>query len=51
MNEEFETYKKDAINAAKDLRYGKTVVNKIRAAKNEAEIQRIMITERHKRLD
>ncbi len=51
MDEEFKTYKKDAIKAAKDLRYGWAVVDKIKSAKSEAEIQRIMTTERHKRLD
>lgn len=51
MDEEFKTYKKDAIKVAKDLRYGWTVVDKIKSAKSEAEIQRIMTTERHKRLD
>lgn len=51
MNEEFKTYKKDAIKAAKELRYGRIVVDRLKAAKTEAEIQRIMTTERHKRLD
>lgn len=51
MDENFITTKNDAVKAAKDLRYGKVVVDKIKAANTEAEIQRIMITERHKRLD
>lgn len=51
MDEEFKTYKKDAVKAAKELRYGDNVVNRIKAAKTEAEIQRIMVTERHKRFD
>lgn len=51
MDEEFKTYKKDAVKAAEELRYGDNVVNRIKAAKTEAEIQRIMTTERHKRLD
>ena len=51
MDEEFKTYKKDAVKAAEELRYGDNVVNRIKVAKTEAEIQRIMTTERHKRLD
>lgn len=51
MDEEFKTYKKDAVKAAEELRYGDNVVNRIKATKTEAEIQRIMTTERHKRLD
>lgn len=51
MDEEFKTYRKDAIRAAKDLRYGDDVVNKIKSAATEAEIQRVMVTARHKQLD
>ncbi len=51
MEGDFKSYKNDAMNAAKDLRYGKVVIDKIKAAKTEAEIQRIMVTERHKRFD
>ena len=51
MDEEFDFYKKAAIKAAKDLGYGNVAVGKIKNAKTEAEIQRIMITERHKQLD
>lgn len=48
---DFKNYKKNAIKAAKELKYGMIVVARIKAAKTEAEIQRIMVTERHKRLD
>ena len=51
MNAYLEDIKDETIKAAKDLGYGKHVVEKIRKAKKESEIQRIMITERHKRLD
>lgn len=51
MDEKFKSSQKDAVKAAKDLGYGKEVMDKINAAKTEAEIQRIMITERHKCLD
>ena len=51
MDEEFKTYKKDAVKAAEELRYGDNVVNRIKAAKTEAEIQRVMVTARHKQLD
>lgn len=40
-------YKKQALQAAKDLGYSKTVQNEIREAKTEAEIERIMVTARH----
>ncbi len=40
------TYRYFAIDAARQLRYGDTVVNKIRAAKDDAEIERIMVTAR-----
>lgn len=51
MDYDFKEYKKDAVKAAKDLKYGNSAVKKIKEAKNEAEIQRIMITERHKQLE
>ena len=41
-------YEKDAINAAKDLRYGKDVIESIKNAKSDSEIQRIMISARKK---
>ena len=42
-----ENYGNQAMIAAKDLCYGKEVVEKIKAAKNDAEIERIMNTARH----
>ena len=40
-------YKKEAIKAAKQLGYGKETKDKIRKAKTESEISRILITARH----
>ena len=42
-----DNYKKQAMIAAEDLRYGNEVIEKIKAAKNDAEIERIMNTARH----
>ena len=42
-----ENYRKQAIIAAKDLCYGNKIIEKIKAAKNDAEIERIMNTSRH----
>ena len=42
-------YRKQAIIAAEDLRYGNEVIEKIKAAKNDAEIERIMNMARHAR--
>lgn len=39
-------YKYMAMDAAKDLGYGPEVVSRIRAAKNDTEIERIMVTAR-----
>lgn len=39
-------YKKNALKAAKQLGYGKAVVEKIKAAKTDGEIARIMTTAR-----
>lgn len=35
-------YQKDAIRIAKDLRYGKEIIEKIKTAKTDNEIARIM---------
>ena len=43
-----ENYRKQAMIAAKDLCYGNEVIEKIKAAKNDAEIERIMNMARHK---
>jgi hypothetical protein len=40
------SYQYTAMDAAKQLGYGDEVVNKIRAAKSDAEIERIMVTAR-----
>ena len=42
-----EIYRKQAMTAAKDLCYGNEVIEKIKAAKNDAEIERIMNMARH----
>ena len=47
----FFDYKKYAVRAAKELCYPQETVEKIRQAKNDDEIRRIMTIERHKRLD
>ena len=39
-------YKKQALRAAKDFRYGDLVIAKIKAAKSDNEISRIMATAR-----
>lgn len=41
-------YRALAIKAAKDLGYGKEAIEQIEAAKNDAEIDRIMRSARHK---
>lgn len=40
------SYRKDALTAAKDLRYGPEVISEILNAKTDAEIERIMNTAR-----
>ena len=44
-----ENYRKQAMIAAKELCYGNEVIEKIKAAKNDAEIERIMNTSRHEK--
>jgi len=39
-------YKKQALRAAKDFRYGSDVIEKIKRAKSDNEISRIMTTAR-----
>ena len=39
-------YKTKVIRAAKDLHYSSDVINQIKAAKTDAEIERIMISAR-----
>lgn len=42
LNDPFETYKKQATQAAKDLCYPKKVIDKVKKAKTEREISRIL---------
>ena len=46
MGEALDIYKRFAIKAANDLRYGKAVINKIIDAKTEGEVIRTMIQAR-----
>lgn len=46
---ELEVYRRQSIEAAKDLCYGKDVVNDIKAAKSVSEIERIMIAARKRK--
>ena len=46
-----EDYRKDALEAAHCLNYGRDVIQKIQWAKNDAEIERVMITARHKSME
>jgi hypothetical protein len=50
-NEEIslDTYKKESAKAAKQLGYDSKVIDQIKNAESEAEIQKIMITARHKK--
>ena len=41
-------YRGNAIRAAKELKYDQAVINRIRLAKNDAEIERIMRTARER---
>lgn len=47
MCEKLRVSKKEAIKAAKQLGYSDNVVKRIKQAKNEPEITRILITARH----
>lgn len=44
-----ETFRRQAINAAKDFHYGKDVIKQLKEAKSDAEIDRIMKTARHEK--
>lgn len=50
-NEEIslDVYRKEAEKAAKQLGYGSKVIDQIKNAESEAEIQKIMVTARHKK--
>ena len=45
------SYRKEALEAAYGLNYGRDVIQKIQLAKNDAEIERIMVTARHKSME
>ena len=45
----FKTYQEDAIQAAKELMYGDKVIARLKKAKTEADICRIMATARNKK--
>lgn len=45
------TYRYFALDAARQLGYGDKVVSQIRAAKDDAEIERIMVTARKRLSD
>lgn len=44
-------YRYSAMDAAKQLGYGDEVVARIRAAKDDNEVERIMTTERKRRIE
>lgn len=46
-----EAYRNEALKAAKDFHYGESVYSRIKNANTESEIQRIMISARHKKMD
>lgn len=46
MSKEDYNYKRHAIRAAKDLCYGEATIEKLKKAKTESEIERIMRTAR-----
>lgn len=42
------SYKSSAIRAAKDLLYGDDIINQIKAAKSDIEVEKIMYTARNR---
>ena len=46
MGEALEVYKRFAIKAANDLKYGKAVISKIKNAETESEVIRTMVQAR-----
>lgn len=48
-NDTFKAYKSEAIKAAKDFGYGTEVIESLKKAKTDGEIQRLMIAARHKK--
>lgn len=51
MKNEKESFRKNAITAARDLCYGNIVLQKLRDAESIDEMQRIMINARHGKKD
>ena len=49
-NTHYKTYKEDAIQAAKELMYGDKVIERLKKAKTEADICRIMATARNEKI-
>ena len=47
--DEVGAYRKEALEAAKDFHYGKSVESAIKKAKTENEIINIMVSARHKK--
>ena len=45
----FKTYQEDAIQAAEELMYGDKVIERLKKAKTEADICRIMATARNQK--
>ena len=50
MSEALKRYRKEAKQAAIDLRYGEEIINAIRKAKSESEICNIMVSARRTKL-
>lgn len=46
----FKTYQEDAIQAAEELMYGDKVIERLKKAKTEADICRIMATARNEKI-
>ena len=46
---EHKSYKADALKAAKELGYGDDVIRRLRNAKTDGEVERIMVTARKSR--
>ena len=47
----FKTYQEDAIQVAEELMYGDTVIARLKNAKTEADICRIMATARNEKIE
>lgn len=47
----FKAYQEDAIQAAEELMYGHKVIAKLKKAKTEGEVCRIMMAARHEKIE